>query len=292
MAPVVAVVGVGALAGPRLGLDSGTLSRLAYWLLGPAFMFSIFSKTELDGPTAGRLGLAAGAAIVASFVVAYLAGTATGRVGRPRSSMLMTSAYGNVGNAGLAISIFALGEDILDQAGVLMLVGMMSGTVLGIWLATADKHGALPAVRRAVVSPLVIAAGVALAVNWIDLAVAPALDRSADLVGQALIPVMLLTLGLQLTSIRVVRITTSATVVIVAKLVVAPAVAYMAATALGLDGDSRAVVTIQASMPPAVFCLLLAMEFDLEPDQTTNDVVVATLASLVSLPVVLAFVTG
>ncbi len=292
MAPVVAIVAVGALAGPRLGLDSGTLSKLAYWVLGPAFMFSIFSKTELDSATAGRLGLAAAAGIVASFAVAYVAATATGHVGKPRSSVLMTSAYGNVGNAGLAISAFALGEEILDRASVLMLVGMISGTVLGIWLATAGEHGGFVAVRRAVVSPLVIAAGVALVVNWADLAVPAALDRPTNLVGQALIPVMLLTLGLQLASANSVRVTGSATVVMVAKLLVAPAVAYVVASALGLDGDSRAVATIQAAMPPAVFCVLLAMEFDLEPNQTTNDVVVATIASLVSLPIVLALVTA
>lgn len=291
MAPVVLIVALGAVAGPRLGFDAGTLSRLAYWVLGPAFMFSIFAHTDLDGATAGRLGVTALAGILAASLVAYV--TSSGLRHRPkqRSATLMSSAYGNVGNAGLAISAFALGEDILDRASVLMLVGMMTGTVLGIWLATADQHGGVMAIRRAFVSPLVVAAGVALAVNAANVQVPAAIDRSTGLVGGALIPVMLLTLGLSLATAKNISVSSSAAVVMVAKLLVAPAAAYGVATLLGLTDDTRAVATIQASMPPAVFCVLLAMEFDLEPDQTTNDVVVATLASLVSLPIVLAFVT-
>ncbi|MFT4989095.1 MAG: putative permease [Acidimicrobiales bacterium] len=47
---------------------------------------------------------------------------------------------------------------------------------------------------------------------------------------------------------------------------------------------------LQAAMPPAVFCMVLALEHDLEADRTTNDVVVVTIASLLTLPLALTLV--
>ena len=75
-----------------------------------------------------------------------------------------------------------------------------------------------------------------------------------------------------------------------AKLVVAPLVGWLIAEALGLTGDDRGVVILQSAMPPAVFCMVLAIEHDLEAERTTNDVVAATVLSLLTLPVALALV--
>ena len=73
-----------------------------------------------------------------------------------------------------------------------------------------------------------------------------------------------------------------------AKLIVAPLAAVAAGALMGLDGDFLGAVAIQSAMPPAVFCMLLAMENDLEPERVTASVVTSTLLSLVTLPFVLA----
>ena len=76
-------------------------------------------------------------------------------------------------------------------------------------------------------------------------------------------------------------------VVAVAKLIAAPATAAIVAALVGLEGDARAAVIIQSAMPPAVFCSVVAAENDLLPGRVTAAVVVTTVASLLTLPVVL-----
>jgi len=56
---------------------------------------------------------------------------------------------------------------------------------------------------------------------------------------------------------------------------------------IGLTGDLVAVSAVQSAMPPAVFCMVVALEHDLEPEAVTSTVVFATLVSLATLPVVL-----
>lgn len=290
LGPVVLIVAVGSLLGPRLGLEAATLSKLAYWILGPAFVFNIFATTTLDADTAIRLVGAGVAGIAASVVVAAVLSPAFGLRGSARSAAVMSSAYGNVGNAGLAICVFALGEDSLDRAGVLMVTIMFFGTLVSVWLGTRQRQSAAKAAIDALVSPMVAAAIVGFVFNVVGVDMPTIVDRAVSTVASGLIPTMLLTLGLQLATVGGLRFFRSSTLISIAKLVVAPLVGWAVAEAFGLTGDDRGVIVLQSAMPPAVFCMVLAIEHDLEADRTTNDVVVVTIASLLTLPVALALV--
>jgi len=291
LGPVVAIVTIGALVASRLGLEAATLSKLAYWILGPAFVFEIFSTTTLEAQTALKLVLASTTTVAAAGLVAVALTPLFDLKGAVKSATVMSSAYGNVGNAGLAICGFALGEDALDEAGVVMVTIMFFGTLLSVWLGTRQSQSAARAARDALVSPMVVAAMVGFGFNLTQIDSPKIIDRAVETTASGLIPVMLLTLGLQLATCGSLRFTKSAAVITIAKLVVAPAIGWAIAEALGLSGIDRGVVILQAAMPPAVFCMVLAIEHDLEPDRTTNDVVVVTIAALVTLPVALMLVT-
>ena len=291
LGPVVLIVAIGAIAGPRLGMHTETLSKLAYWVLGPAFIFNLFATTTLAASTAFKLAVAGVAGVIAAGVTAAVVSPRAGLSPTASSASTMSSAYGNVGNAGLAISVFALGDDALDEAGVLMLSIMFSGTLLSVWLGTRQQQSPVQAALRAVLSPMIAAGIVGFLLNLVDFNPPLVVDRAVATVAQALIPVMLFTLGLQLARTGNLRFMRSTAVVSMAKLVVAPLAAWAVAEALGLTGDARGVVIIQSAMPPAVFCMVLAIEHDLEADRTTNDVVAVTIASLVTLPVALILLT-
>ena len=53
--PVFALVLIGYLAGPRLGLQARTLSRYAYFILIPCFVFNVIATAEFDLGVAGRM---------------------------------------------------------------------------------------------------------------------------------------------------------------------------------------------------------------------------------------------
>lgn len=290
LGPVVLIVAAGALIGPRLGLDGQMLSKLSYWILGPAFVFDIFSTTTLEADTAAKLVVAGAASVAGAAIVATGVAPIFGLRSTAASATVMSSAYGNVGNAGLAVCVFALGDDALEQAGVLMVTIMFLGTFLSVWLGTRQTQSSAAAVRDALISPMVVAAIVGFGLNLVDFDTPTVVDRAVATTAQGLIPTMLVTLGLQLIATGRLRWFSSTTVVTIAKLIVAPLVGWLVANALGLDGDDRGVVILQAAMPPAVFCMVLALEHDLESERTTNDVVATTVASLISLPVVLALV--
>jgi malate permease and related proteins len=51
---VFTLVLIGCFAGPRLGMEPRTLSKLAYYIQAPAFIFNVFSKADVEVELAGR----------------------------------------------------------------------------------------------------------------------------------------------------------------------------------------------------------------------------------------------
>lgn len=291
MGPVILIVGFGWFAGTRMSFDVATLSRLSFWVIGPVFVLDVFADAELDRSIVVRLSLAGVLSMAVGGALAYLAGRRMG-IGNTRTKgVVMTSAYGNVGNAGLAISAFAFGESAIPTAAVLMIVINCVGILLGVALATAQTSGLGAALRRAFTAPMTIAAAVAVAMNLAGWTFPTALERSISIVGAALIPIMLISLGLQLAGDVRPTLDADFSVVAVAKLLVVPLVAAGIGLAFGLEGDVLGVLVIQSSMPPAVFTAVVALEFDLQPARVTQIVLGTTLLSLLTIPVALVAVT-
>lgn len=291
LGPVVLIVGLGAVLGSRLGFDVPTLSKIAYWIFGPAFVFDIFATTSMSADTAARLAAGGITAVVVGALVAVAIAPAFGVHGPAASASVMSAGYGNVGNTGLAICVFAFGEQARAEAGVLMVTIMFFGTFLSVWLGTRQNSSPFEAARRAILSPMIVAAIVGFFLNVAGIDLPLAAGRAVSLVAEGLIPTMLITLGVQLAATEAIRWLRSTSVVALAKLVAAPLAAAAVAAALGLRAEELGVVVLQSAMPPAVFCMVLAIEHDLEADRTTNDVVVTTVAALITLPVALALVT-
>ncbi len=287
LGPVVAIVALGALAGPRLAVDVRTLSRLAYWVLGPAFMFDVLADADLERQVILQLSAAGLAGMAAAGVFAWVVLRTSGTAASLVAAGTMTAAYGNVGNAGLAISAFAFGEELLPAAGVFMLAINTTGMMLGVGLAHGRRGSIATAVIQALSAPMTVASMVALVANSLRLLPPPILERSIGLLSGALIPTMLVTLGIQLRLSGRFHVRYPIAVSTFAKLVIAPVAASVTALAVGLTGDLAAVSAVQSAMPPAVFCMVVALEHDLEPDVVTSTVAFATVASLGTVPVVL-----
>ena len=287
LAPVAILVGLGAALGPRLHIDVGGLSRLAYNVFGPAFIFAVLAGADLERGVVARLVLAGLAGMASAVALAVLWSRITGAGYELTAATAITSSYGNVGNAGLAIVAFSLGEQALPVAGVLMLTINLTGLVLSVGLAEARSRSPLPALGRALATPMAIAGAISLLVNLSGVDLPVVVDRSIGLLADALIPVMLLTLGMQLAKSGRPTWSNDLGVVLVAKLALAPLVAGLAASALSLGGDFLDAVVIQSAMPPAVFAAVIAIESDLAPDRVTAAVVLTTLLSALTLPVVL-----
>ncbi len=291
LGPVFLLVALGAVLAKKVALDAQTLAKLSYWLLGPFFVFDILASADLEPGLVLRM---VGAIVVTMVAVGVAVAGVSRMLGRSRpvaSAGVLTSIFGNVGNFGLAIVAFTFGESALPLAGIALLTINIIGLIVGVGAATSLSAPPWRSVRAALTAPMTLAVPPAVLVNVTNWDMPLWLDRPVSLLAGALIPTMLVTLGVQIAAMQRPRFDADVGVPLIAKLVAAPAVAWLAAGLLGLSGVPAGVVIVQSAMPAAVFTALIALEHDLLPDLTTTIVLTGTLASIATLPVVIALVS-
>ena len=285
LGPVLLLVIAGVAVGKWLSIPAQPLAKLAYWLIGPAFVFDALSHADLAPEMLGRLTLAAAGAFAVSAVIAYVFAWKSPR--DRRAAIVTTGAYGNVGNFGLAIVLFSFDDSARPYAAVAMVVVNGLGLIIAVTLA----DGGLAGFGRALRSPMTLMIPPALLVNSLDFETPLIVDRPVGLLAGSIIPVMLVTLGIQLHGIGRPKFDADVIRSLVVKLLVQPVVAIPIAAGLGLTGDAAGAIVLQAAMPAAVFAAVIAIELDARPDETATIVMAGTLASVLTLPWFILYVT-
>jgi malate permease and related proteins len=290
VAPVFAIAALGYVLGPRLALDARTLARIAYYVFVPAFTFDVISRAHVPLARAGRMALY----LVAAHLVFAAIGWAVARLlRRPPETVaayVMLSVFGNVGNFGLALVQFRIGPDALVPATIYFVVSLLVSFVVCVGVAAGVRGGRLSAVASVFKTPALVAAVPALLVSSTGAALPLFAGRVIGLLSSAMIPAMLLTLGLQLAQTRALRITTDVGVACALRLLASPVVAALLVAPFGLSGVDRSVSIIQAAMPAAVLVTIISSEYRIAPEFVMSTVFFSTLGSLPVLTVLLAMV--
>jgi predicted permease len=138
-------------------------------------------------------------------------------------------------------------------------------------------------------NPILYAVLVTLLVLGLDLPVPKFLLDTTSLLGDFTIPLMLIALGVSLGRIEVKNLRSSLLLSLF-RLVTGFVVSLGVANALGLEGAARGVLIVQSSMPVAVFAYLFAVRYERKPEEIAGAVVISTVLSFLTLPLLLWYV--
>lgn len=282
---IVAPVGILASVGytwVRLGLEYRLefVSRLAMTLAVPSLIFTALMKSTVDPAALTAVFLAA----VAGYGALTLLFWGLIRVaGLDRRTYLAPLIFGNTGNLGLPLALFAFGPEGLGYAVVVFAVMAVWSFTFGVWLV-AGGGSPLKALKEPVVGATLLGA-LFLSQGW---QTPQWITHSLDLIGQMAIPLMLITLGVAVARLQTRRLGRAAVMVAV-RVAVCIAVGVGTGVFFGLAPVPAAVLILQLSTPVAVTSYLMAEKYGADADAVAGLVILSTLLSVVSLPLTLAF---
>jgi predicted permease len=190
--------------------------------------------------------------------------------------------FGNTGNLGLPLALFAYGETGLSYAVVVFAVMAIWSFTYGIWIVSGGGS-----MMKAVKEPLVWGTVLGGLFLWQGWQTPVFLTNTLELIGQMAIPLMLITLGVAVARLTPGRMAV-AVVMSAAKLVICIAVAWAVGRFFQLDETAFAVLVLQVATPVAVTSYLLAEKYGADGQAVAGLVVVSTLMSVVAIPVILA----
>jgi len=265
----------------RLGYDYPTefITRLAMTLAVPCLIFTALMQTEIDPTALTRISLAA---LVGYVAVIGLSAIVVRGLSLDSRSFLAPLAFGNTGNLGLPLLLFAYGDLGLEYGVVVFAVMAVLTFSIGLWMVSGTTS-----LARLLREPMLIATllgALFLTMGWHT----PLwLTNALELIGQLAIPLMLITLGVAVARLTPGRIGQAVWLSLV-KLLVGVAAGVGAGLLFDLDPVAFGVLVLQLATPVAVTSYLLAERYKVDANAVAGLVVVSTLISVAALPATIA----
>ena len=308
---IFAVVAIGWAVARSGRLGGGDPSRViagaAFYIFVPALLFRTSARTDF-----ARLDVRVVLAFFVPTIVVLLVVYATLRFARAGgdaapavpSVRAITGSFGNAVQIGIPLAAALYGEGglalhvTLVSLHALILLTILTALV-ELDLAHAKRRSDAGAghllgtlattARNTVIHPVVLPVLAGLAWNVSGLTLPAFADEILATLGQAVVPVCLVLIGVSLAHYGVRGALRNAAALSFVKLVVQPlAVLLFARLVLGLDGVPLAIVVMMAAVPVGSNALIFSQRYETLQAETSTAIVVSTLAFVVSAPLWLA----
>jgi len=286
--PVFITVAIGYIAQRFLRLDLKTLSRFALYVLVPCMVFTAMARTTISFFEFGQIVVFYLVTLTMLYGVSALAARALRLDRAMASSFHIAILFTNCVNVGFPILLLAYDATAVERGLIYMILMQIVLQTFGVYLAARGNAAWRDAARRVAQMPGMYALALGLAVNAFALPIPATLFDPLKLVGDSILPFLLVVLGMQLAEVNLRGQWLVASVATFIRLVVAAIISIGVANAMGLQGITRNALILENSMPTAIFGVALAQEFDTAPDLITTVVFISTLASMFTLTVLLA----
>lgn len=280
VAPVFLLAAVGFIW-VKMGLDYRVefVTRLAMTLSVPCLIFVALMETKIDPASLSALSMAAfltyvalaGAVLVAVFLLR-----------QPIRVMAAPLIFGNTGNLGLPLALFAFGEAGLGYAVVVFAIMAVLSFTFGVWLVSGGGN-----LSKVVKEPMVAATILGALFLWQGWETPTFLTNTLRLTGQMAIPLMLITLGVAVARLSPDSLA-KAMGLSALKLALSVGIAWPIGRYFALEPVAFAVLVVQIATPVAVTSYLLAEKYGEDGHEVAGLVVASTLLSVGYLPLLLA----
>jgi predicted permease len=286
--PIVALVGLGFGAQRKLRLDVPTLNRLLVFVIMPAFLIHFLSSARQPiselWPTIYFTAI--------QFVLLILLGWLAAKLFRLPMEfapiLAMATVYANVGNFGIPLVKLAFPERFMLHQSVITSMMTMLIVSVGAWMLAPKREetGVLVRLKIAFETPVVPAVLVGIALRAAEIRLPAIVATPLELIGSTFPPLALFALGAQLAETgRGALKVGPMSLVLVLKLMLAPALTWGLAIALGIPDDLTELYVVAAATPVGVLLALFCAEYDRQPRFVSGAVLISTLLSPI-------FVTG
>jgi malate permease and related proteins len=282
--PVFVIIGVGyayaRLRGAAVKSDMAAVNRVSMEILCPLLVFTALAAKEFDVTHNSTLILAGALISIGSGVLAW---PVARMLGYDVRSFVPPMMYNNCGNMGLPLAVLAFGPSGLPAAVALFMACNLVYFSIGIKIIETGRSGPRIAFLKFLASPMMLAMIGGMVFALLHLALPAPLFQALRMMGEACIPIMLFALG-----VRMLDVNFNSWHIGLVGAVVCPvaglAMAWILDGMLPLTPEQRGQMYLFASLPPAVFCFMVAERYQQEPDKVASIVLLGNLAALLFVP--------
>ena len=191
----------------------------------------------------------------------------------------------NTGNMGIPICLFAYGELGMGMAASISSLVVLLHFTLNIFLAKRAFD-----FQIIFKSPAFYAIIFTILLLYFEEPIPQFVMNTVMLLAYGMIVMILMSLGVALTQMKVFSFK-DALITSTGRVIIGPIIGFVVVKIFDLTGAAAGVVLLQSSMPSAILCYLIASMYSPKEivDNISSTIVVSTIMSLVTIPIVLFF---
>ncbi len=287
--PILLMAGIGYLLGTWLEIEPRSLSQTLFYALSPVLIFDLLANSEINQDAMFRISAFAATQVISLILITWLLGRALKLERKLLAAVIIAATFMNTANYGLSLIMFAFGETAMAHASIFYITTAFLTYTIGVAIASLGNLNVKQTLIRLTKIPAIYAAILGILFNILGWSLPLPLKRTASVLSDAAIPLMLILLGLQLQrnqrtwDLRALGLATGM------RLLGGPLLAFATAGLFGLETLAYKAGITEAAMPTAVLTTVLATEFDTKPSFVTTVVFITTLLSPLTLTPLLAF---
>ncbi len=268
--------------------DINPLNKIVMNILLPCMIFSALYSSDLS--LIPKLGILPFVILISSFVTGLVSFVILKKLGyddKKLWSVLVTVMIANTAFMGYPVNLGIFGHEGFLRAIFCDIATMCIFLILSFVLVIKFGGTVKKAIRRIALFPPLWAIVFGLGLNILNVSIGPVLDNTVRYLGNGAIPLIMISLGLSIDLGGLSRSKSMVAFTSVMKLVFFPAVAFVAVLFLGLSDLQYTVAVVEAAMPSGMLSLVLAITYNLDYELTSDCILINTVISLITLPVII-----
>jgi hypothetical protein len=273
--PIFLLALIGFFYSKRVRPDLSGANKLIVDIALPILIFISLSAKSFDPVSALTFtGASVGLILLSGLIALPLAKFS----GASRQAFLPCVMFTNVGPVGIPLIALAYGPESIAFSVVLLVISNVLHFTLGAGVMSGKVDW-----RMVYANPLIWATVLGVFSSEMGWVLPTALHTSLTMIGNVLVPMMLISLGARLagSQIKDVKVGVQSSLMILGIRLLAT---FVLLSFIPLQGIERGALILFACLPPAVFNFMLADKFQVEPNKVASSVIVGHIFSLVFLP--------
>lgn len=287
--PLSLMIAVGALLYRAFHLDIKTLSKLNFYLFSPAVMFKMLYESTLSLKVLGLVLLFFTFYFIVMYGMMEVVIRLRGYNSSMKSAMRNSVLFYNSANYGIPLNqlVFVGDPFTLSIQVIIMMMQNILPNTYGIYNVNAHKNDLKKTMLTILSMPTLYAIPLAFVLRGWHVSIPDPIYIPIGYVSDAFIATALVTLGVQLGSMKWKFQFSDVLVSNVLRLLIGPAIGALIVLLMGLEGDTAKALILSCAVPTSLSSVLLAVEFDNEPEFSSQAVFSSTIFSIFTVTFVI-----
>ena len=268
--------------------DIDPLNKIVMYILLPCMIFNALYNADMSLiPKLGILPFVILFSSLITGVVSYFILKQFNLDDKKLWAVLVTVMIANTAFMGYPVTLGIYGQDGFLRAIFCDIATLITFLALSFVLTLKFGGSVKKSIKKIALFPSLWAVILGILLNLLNIPIGGVLENTINYLGQGAIPLIMIALGLSIDLSAISRSKSMIAFTSVMKLAFFPFIAFLFANQIGLLNLEHTISIVEAAMPSGMMSLLLAISYKLDYELTSDCILINTVISLITLPLII-----